>query len=122
MPVAKGAGYVLSSVNQKKKLKKKESQTTIEAAGLNERDANLTLEAKRQRREEKRKRRGCRHCRRHHDVRKNPIDCSSNMYVKCIGCDKVLAFCPPEPDVIPPRHVIRSCCVDFKGKLSKVLL
>ena len=120
MPVAKGAAYLLSSVHQKKTaiLKANEAAASQSAALLDQQA--VELDAK-ERHALRRRKRGCRHCRRNHDVRRNPILCNENTHVKCIGCDKILvntALIPPDPHT---RIIVRSCCVEFYGKLSKVI-
>ena len=118
MPVAKGAGYVLASVNQKKKLKQKESLSgsNFDSQSLWDRNASYRSDAKRK----QRRARGCRHCRRNHDIMQLPLQCNINTCIKCIGCDKVLMANMANLNGLPPRLTVRSCCADFKGKLSKV--
>ena len=118
MPVAKGAGYVLSSVNQKKKLKQKESLSgsTGDAQSLWDRNGTLTSTSRR----ERRRARGCRHCRRNHDITNLPLECKVNTCIKCIGCEKILVANVTDLNGYPPQLTVRSCCADFKGKLSKV--
>ena len=117
MPVAKGAAYLLSSVNHKKKLKENEAEAAESAALL---EAERKQAAKEQR-ALRRKQRGCRHCRRHHDVKLKAIECKTNMQVKCIGCGKILANNLQYPLDFSVRTVERSCCAELYGKLSKVL-
>ena len=118
MPVAKGAAYLLSSVNQKKNAKLRASEAELsESTSLLE--AGNQLAAK-ERRALRRRSRGCRHCRRNHDVRLNPIHCKPNMYVKCIGCGKILVNNLQYPRSVSIPATMRSCCSEFYGKLSKV--
>ena len=118
MPVAKGAGYVLSSVNHKKKLRKQESLSSanLDSQSVREKDTSTKSEAKRKRRRP----RGCRHCRRHHDITQLPLQCGVNTCIKCIGCDKVLMANITDLNGYPPRLTVQSCCVDLRGKFSKV--
>ncbi|CAK8691076.1 unnamed protein product [Clavelina lepadiformis] len=135
MPVAKGAGYVLSSISKKKKGKSVVGETTAvdETTAYNNRDlvsvsgreAALQEVQKLHEREQRRQARGCRHCRRNHDVRIHPIECKINMCVKCIGCEKTLVIntdAPPASETGSSRLIIRSCCADYRGKLSKSLV
>jgi len=121
MPVAKGAAYLLASVHQKKnaaKLKAAESVEKGEDASLLEVEDKLA--AAKERRARRRKARGCRHCRRNHDVRMNPINCKPNTHLVCIGCGKILVNTYRYSVDGSARLTIRSCCSEFYGKLSKV--
>ena len=118
MPVAKGAAYLLASVHQKKNAKLKEASDASENATLLETESKL---AAKKRRALRRKARGCRHCRRNHDVRVNPINCKPNTHLVCIGCGKVLVNTLKHPTDDSVRAIIRSCCSEFYGKLSKVI-
>ena len=122
MPVAKGAGYVLSSINQKKKFAVPKEKLTGSANDLDPSEQNRLVAERRRRREEKRRARGCRHCRRNHDDIKQQLNCNWNVCIKCIGCEKVLIPSYFSPNMVPARVTIRSCCADFKGRLSKVQL
>lgn len=124
MPVAKGAGYVLASINQKKKQRQQQKESSAAAAnalaGPEKEGETSTAELRRSRREERRKARGCRHCRRNHENIEEQMNCNWNVCVKCIGCQKILISSYFSSNTPPTRITVRSCCSDFRGRLSKV--
>jgi len=120
MPVAKGAGYVLNSVNNKKKREKSIKRASVDQRCppcLDEANDN-SLPGEAAVKTTQKRHRGCRHCRRNHRPPRQ-IDCEMNMCVKCVGCEKTLRLVTSD-DRDNYLITVRSCCADYRGRLAKV--
>lgn len=119
MPLAKGAGFLMSSVLQKKAASTKEANHSVTMESLSQR--SLFVKEKTNLQEDfPLRRKGCRHCRRHDDVIRKQIGSKKNMIVTCIRCEKILVSMVFSLQEGISRVVMRSCCSELHGKLSKV--
>ena len=121
MPLAKGTGFLLSSVLQKKVAPQRNGCPNSSKAN-SVLEKNLLLKEKSPESLTKKPfDYGCRHCRRKHHVKqKQMMECKVNMVVACIGCGRILTSRITDFGDKRLKVTLKSCCSELNGNLSKV--